>query len=316
MAITIGGEPLLRGETITQARRRLGLTSGATTRTATTRSGDAGGTIRSLLRQYGLTELTSMVDRWVRQDLTWPEIEAQLYDPSTKAGKVVDRMYPELRLRQETGKAPLTIGQIRELRDTYTGILRAAGMPETFYDDPNDFTRWIMEDVDPAEFEERVGIAVDWAQNQPAEVRQQLKALYGVDEGGIAAYALDPEKGLPALQRRGAAAAISGAASRTQFGALTREEAERLASLGVDYGAARQGFGILERSEELLNPLAGEAGGVTFDRGRQLAAVFEGDVDAQEAFERQTGNRVGAFRGGGGVATNREGFAGLGASSD
>lgn len=270
----------------------------------------------SLLRQFGFEELVPLVDQWVRGGLSWAEVEGQLLDTSTSAGKIVDRLIPELRLRREAGKTAMSIQEILSWRQMAAQTLRAAGMPSTFYDEPSDFADWIVADVDPAEFQERVGVAVDWAMNQPAEVRNQLKALYGVDEGGIAAWALDPDRGLPALQRQGAAAAISGAASRTRFGALSRDEAERLASFGIDVGAARQGFGVLDRSSELFKPLAGESGGVRFNRGQQLGAVFEGDESTRAALERQAGNRAGVFRGGGGVASNREGFAGLGASSE
>lgn len=267
------------------------------------------------LRQDGLGDLEPFVDDWVVQGLTWEQILARLDDLKTNEGQVVDRLYPERRLRREAGLSAMSIGEIRQWRDSARATLRTAGLPSTFYDEPSDFTPWIVADVDPAEFQERVGLVVDWAQTAPKETRDQLRDLYGVDEAGLAAYVLDPQKAIPALRRQRAAAGIAGISQRVGFGALTASEAERLVSLGVDDAAASQGFQTLAGLGEVRSAIVGERGGVNFDRGQQLGAVFEGDVETREQIEKQGANRVAPFAARGGVASNREGYAGLGSTS-
>lgn len=265
---------------------------------------------RNQLRQDGLEELEAFVDQWVVAGLTWPEILARLDDVSSAEGQVVDRLYPERRLVREAGRAPVSISQIRFYRDNASSLFRAAGMPKTFYDQPSDFTGWIVAGVDLEELGERVKIAVDWSYTAPPEVRTQLRDLYGVDEGGLAAYALDKEKGLPALQRMRASAGTAAAAAQARFGALTREEAERLVQLGVTPEGAQQRFGALDQSREILQPLTGQTGaGVS--REDQLAAVA-GDERALEKIQRNAANQAGAFGGRGGFGAGREGISGLG----
>lgn len=262
------------------------------------------------LRQDGLEDLSSYVDDWVEDDLSWPEILARLDDVKTPEGKVIDALYPERARLAEAGMSPMSIAQIRYYRDRGAAMFRAADMPATFYDNPLDFTDWIVAGVDLPELQERVNISVDWNQNIPAEDRQQLEELYGVGQGGVAAYVLDPERGLAALQRQQQAAGASAAAVRARFGPLTRAEAERLISLGVTAPAAQQAFGALDQSRELLAPLAGQAGD-GLSREEQLAAVG-GDAAAIEKLRRQGAERVGTFSGGGGFAGGREGISGMG----
>lgn len=265
-----------------------------------------------LLREYDLEEMASRVDQWVRDDLSEAEIINRLLDPSTEEGRVVDAKYPELRLVRETGRTTPTIGAIRYYREQGAMRLRQLGVPTTFYDDPRDFTDWIVQGIDLEELTERATMAADWAWNAPTERKDQLKALYGVDEGGIAAWAFDAKKALPAIQKATRAASVAGAAQRAKFGQLTATEAERLVSLGVDEGQADGSFGQLARSGEVLNPLTGQRGRA-ITREEQLAAVG-GDAQALDRLSREAAQRTSGFRGGGGFSESREGISGFGSA--
>jgi hypothetical protein len=276
-------------------------------------SGSDAANIRNLLRTYDLDELGSFVDEWVRQGLTWPEIEAMLYDPGSAAGAVVDRKYPELRLRREAGHAPMSIGQIRAYRDTATQIFRAAGLPQGFYDTPQDFTRFIVNDVSAEELQTRVQDGFVRVMAAPPEVRDQLQNLYGLGTGDLAAFFLDETKALPLIQRRVAAAEISGAGVRAGFGGLSVNEAERVASLGVSGEQAGQQLSTLANARELFTPL--DRGEDVISRDEQLGAVFDNNAAAQRRIQDRARRRQAAFSGGGGLATSREGLAGLSTSS-
>jgi hypothetical protein len=226
----------------------------ATTTGAPDTSASTAASVDNLLHQYGLEELVPQIDGWVRQGLTWPEIEAMLRDPSTPAGQVFDRAYPEIRMRTEKHLAPMSVEQIQSYRTQAKQALRGAGLPEGFYDDNSDFTAFITGDVSVNELQARIQEGYLAASQAPAEVKAELKDYYGVDEGGIAAYFLDPTRALPVIQRQIAAAKIGGAAARVGI-SNGLVSSERLASLGVDENQASQIFGQVAKELPTLQDL-------------------------------------------------------------
>lgn len=271
---------------------------------------ESAATIKNLLRQYGLEEMIPLVDSWVRRGMSWAEIEGQLMDPTTDAGRVVDRIYPELRLRREAKAAPMSITQIQQYRTQARQMFRAAGLPEGFYDNVDDFRNFIVNDVSLSELSERVERGYVAMASAPPEVRAELERMYGVGPGDLVAFFLDEKKALPLIQRRVAAAQISGAGVRTGFGSLSTAEAEGLAAQGVDEGQAQQGLGDLAAAQELFRPLNQTED--TISRQEQLGAAFSNDAAAKKRIERRQRGRTAAFEGGGRLATSRGGgMAGL-----
>lgn len=274
--------------------------------------------IKNMLNQYGLDELIPEVDRWVRQGLTWAEIEVQLRDPSTKPGKVVDRMYPEIRLRREAGKPPTSIAEIQAFRTNAPALMRQAGMPEGLYDSNDDLTKFIVDDVSLTELRDRIGEWEDFGTQIAAGAGGELdlfERAYGVKPNALqlAALVLNPDKALPALRRQFSAVRLDVAAGRAGFGDLTGSEAERLADVGVDPNRAGEGFGQLADSKELFNALPGFEGSEDqITRQDQLGAVFEGNANARRRIERQAEKRKAGFGSGGAFAEGRTGFEGVG----
>lgn len=281
-------------------------------RTDDEKEGAAGGSasVKNMLRLYGLEELIPQVDGWIRQGLSWPEIEAMLRDPSTAAGKVFDKYYPEVRLRAEKGLRPMAVDEIQRYRQTVKRVMKAAGLPDGFYDSNDDFTRFMVNDLSPEEVESRIMDGYVAVMNSPVEVRSELERLYGVQPGQLVAFFLDPDKATTLIQRDVAAAKVGGAAIRTGFGQVSQQEAERLTDLGVTDNQAEQGFAALATNKELAVSL--DRGEDTISRGEQLGAVFEGNAAAQEKLSRRQRRRIAQFSGGGSLATSREGgFSGL-----
>jgi hypothetical protein len=267
--------------------------------------------VTSLLSQYGLGELEPLIEQWIRDGRTLDEFELGLYDRTTEQGKVVDRLYPEMRQRTEQGRAPMSIGQIRDFRDSARALFRSAGLPEGFYDEPEDFAAFIVGDVSVSELGQRIQDGYVAVASAPPEVRQQMRDLYGVDEGGLVAYFLDPNRAQPLLERQVAAARIGGAAVRTGYGALSLEQAERLAGLGVNEGEAQQGLGQLAGAQELFLTLPGE-GGTGISTDEQLDATFGGNAMAARRIARKQRQRQTPFEQGGGFTSSSEGFEGIG----
>lgn len=265
-----------------------------------------------LLREMGLEELIPDADSFIRGGGTWEEYELKFYDDKTKAGQIVNRIYPEWKIRRDE-KNPISIAQIVQYRAMAKTLFRSAGLPEGFWDSPDDFSKLIINDVSPAELQSRIMDGYVRVANAPQEVKDALQQYYGVTSGGLAAYFLDTQRALPVLERSVAAAQIGGFGAHTGFGAVTKTEAERLASEGVTADQAEQGFSQLATSQQLFNPL--DAGEDTINRDEQLGAVFEGNANARRRIAERQRRRVSQFEAGGSFASNRTGYAGL-ATSD
>jgi hypothetical protein len=183
------------------------------------------------------------------------------------------------------------------LEQQYASLLRANRLPPGFYDQPDDFKKLIEGDVSPQELQERINEGFTKVRDADPEVRRQMQALYGVgSDEQLAAYFLDPDKGLAVLQREARAAEIA-ARSREQAGLqLTAQQAEELARRGITPAQALAGFAERGALQGLYQPLAGEQGLTTEE---ELGAVFGFDPEAQRRLERRRAERIGEFQAGG-----------------
>lgn len=277
---------------------------------------DAYDRIRATLQLYSLAQ-PDLLD-WARGALIDGKSESaitlDLYDPSTVPGKVVDRMYPELKGRRDGNLRPISIAEAVQYRDSAFQMMRAAGFPTGFYDEPEDLANFQIKDVSLAELKTRIDGYTVAATSAPAETRAQLQSIYGIGAGGLAAYYADPGRALPVLEKQFAAATISGAGVRSGYGGLNRGEAERLASLGVGEQQAAQGFGALVENRELFLNLPGRRG-QAISREQQLGAVFGGDQGAQAAIERKRRAELNVFGSRGGLSASQSGVGGLGSAA-
>lgn len=238
-----------------------------------------------------------------------------LYDPNTVPGKVVNTLYPELKMRRDANLGPISIAAAVDYRDKAVQMFRAAGLPKTFFDQPADLANFVGRDVSLAELQDRVNEGMTVARMAPAETRAQMEQLYGVDLGHLTAYFLDPARALPLLKKQEAAATLSGAGVRSGFGGLNRVEAERLATLGVSDQQASQAFGALVQNRELFGALPGQSGEPVVSRGQQLGAAFAGDEQALSLIERKRRARQAVFGGRGGLSASQAGVGGLGSAA-
>lgn len=187
------------------------------------------------------------------------------------------------------------------------------GLPENFYSSPDDIASNIIKGVSATEREDRVKLGVAAALQSPMENRAELARMYGVDLGHLSAYFIDPAKAEPELQKQVAAAAIGGASVRSQFGLLNKDEAERIAQLGLSDQEVNKGFGDLYRQQQLLTALPGqEATEGDITRQAALSGQFGGNAAAQEALALQQKKRQAQFAGGGQYGTAQTGVGGLG----
>ena len=267
-------------------------------------SGDAWAYLQSLLDSYGLGTLTDFAQNAIVQGFSATEViqRVRTTDAYKQRFKVIED-------RRAAGLPAISEAEVISYEKQATQMLRAAGMPEGFYDSPDDFYKFQLNDISLAELDARINKGYVAAMQMPQDVRDEAKTLYGLGEGDLAAFFLDPDRTEAAITERFGATQRAAEAFRTGYGQLSVEQAERLQKLGV--GDATQGFTQLASERELFHSLPGEADNL-ITREQQLAAQFEGNATAQQAIKRVGQQRVAAFSGGGDFAQNKEGFAGIG----
>lgn len=186
------------------------------------------------------------------------------------------------------------------LEQQYASLLRANRLPAGFYDDPDDFAKLIEGDVSPQELQARINDGFTKVRDADPEVRRQMQALYGVgSDEQLAAYFLDPDKGLQVLQREARAAEIAARGREQGRLQLTTQQAEELARRGITPDEALQQFTQRGLLEGLYQPLGGEEG---LTGEQELGAIFGYDPEAQRLLERRRAQRVAEFQTGGGFA--------------
>lgn len=297
--------------TLSEAQALIAQATGTTSTSTSPSSGEDKGAkalIRSILSQWGLAPLA---DRLWKQYVNGAPIE-QIFLDLRKTDEYKAR-FPGMAALSKKGRA-ISEAEYISLERSYLQIARAAGLPKGFYDRPDDFGRLIAGEVSPQEWAERVQIASAAAFSSPPELRSELSRLAGVKAGDLVAYWLDPKRALPKLQQAFGMAQLGAASIRTGFGLLTKDEASRLADLGISLEQATEGFASLaDTPEEFFGVLPGEERVETeITRREQLGAAFEGNAAAKRRIQLRARRRVAAFDEGGGFAQTRSGFAGLG----
>jgi hypothetical protein len=180
-------------------------------------------------------------------------------------------------------------------------------MPAGFYDDPTDFQQLIANDVSPEELQGRIDQGYQAVKNASPTVIAEFKRLYGVNEGDLAAYFIDPQRARPTFdryeaQRQAQAAAVSSQAQIQAGIALTAQESESLVRSGITEAQSQAGFEQISAQQELFNPLQGEQ---AISQEQQIAGTFGTNAQARQAIATRKRSRQAAFETGGGFATSQ-----------
>lgn len=270
--------------------------------------------IQETLRDYGFSEAEAAeLTQWARGQLVEgasPTIVRQrLWEQPT-----FKRRFKVIFDRRDRGMPPISPAEVIAFERGARQLMRGAGLPPGFYDSPDDYYNFMLNDVSLSELAGRVEMAKTIMYSVDQTTRAEMKRLYGFNEGQEVAYILDGTRALPIIQNQFNAAILAGAAAGTGFGRLSRTEAEQFSLSGLTSEQAKQGFGNLVQSKELFLALPGQAENA-IGRADQLGATFTGDALAQERIRRRAEARVAAFQGGGSFAASQEGFRGLGSAS-
>ena len=229
----------------------------------------------TVLRGWGLETLAPKVIDFVNQGFIGDTILLKLQEtPEYKT------RFSGNEARLKAGLAPLDPQTYLGLENSYRSILRNAGVPEGFYDNPDDFSNFIANDVAPAELKQRTDIAELSLNNADPYYTNSLQNMYGVTKGDMIAYVLDPKRALPFINKQVQAAQIGAEASRQGIN-LGVQPLETLAGLGVTQQQAQQGFEQIAQIAPVAQKLSQiSAGAQPFGVQETTTAVLGGEGSA------------------------------------
>lgn len=266
--------------------------------------------IADLLGQYGLSELTEFVGNFIVQN---DVIDENVLMGQIRQEDAYKERFAANEARRKAGLNVLPEGQYVALENTYRQYLRASGLPNNFYDSNEDLQNLIANDVSPGELAERVNQGYEAVRMANPEVVRQMQELYGVTEGDLAAYFLDPDRATPTLLQQAQAAQIAAEARMQADISIGAQTAEELAQAGIGVAAARQGFAAITAAEEVFQTTTGEAqaGERGFTQEEQVGAVFGTNAAAQQRLRQRARRRQAQFETGGQFAGQGAEITGL-----
>jgi LysM repeat protein len=212
--------------------------------------------------------------------------------------------------RRAAGLNVLREGEYLALENDLRTVMRNAGLPSGFHDSTADLARFIAGDVSPAELSRRVNQGFRAISEADPATIEAMQRFYGVSQGQLAAFFLDPDVAEPLLMRQVATAQIGAAAARAGFDTvIERTAAERMAASGVTEQQATEVFGTLASARELLAPI--EAGETALDVADTALGLAGQSPEALQRLRTQQRRRQARFEGGGALATTGAGVTGL-----
>lgn len=195
---------------------------------------DAYAALKTLFESYGLGSLAPKILKFLQNGFGSDTITVLLQQtPEYKARFAGNQQ------RIKNGLQVLTPAEYLSTEASYKQLLRQSGLTDHF-DNQQNFSDWIGNDVSPTELQDRVNMAVQATTQAPPTVTQYFNQL-GIGTGDLAAYFLNDHSPTPALQLKLNQAQIGGAALQNQL-QISAEDSLRYAKQGVTYQQAQSAY--------------------------------------------------------------------------
>jgi len=198
--------------------------------------------------------------------------------------------------RIKAGLPALSPAEYVSTERSYISTLRKYGLPQGFYDQPEDFQKWLAADVSPEEMDQRANVARQAYVDASQDVKDQWQQLYGLTPGDAVATFLDEKTAVNLLNKRAQAVTVSAEAERAFRGKyqLSASRAEELVNGGVSQEQAQGGFADVAsrlNRDQFLGRLAGE----DFTQREAENEVMLNDASAKAERERIYNAEKGRF---------------------
>jgi hypothetical protein len=218
--------------------------------------------LRDTLREWGLETLVGDVDRLIKEGLDQSAVLLQLQESDA-----YKQRFAANELRRKKGLPVLSPAEYIATEASYRTVLRAYGLPESFYDSQDDYHKFIENDVSPTELQDRTQMAQELWLGKNDEAKKVWRDAYGLSDGAAIAAILDPDRAMPVLNRMATAARIGGAAVRNGLQADVGRF-EKYADMGVTEDDAAKGFSEIGQTARTDSAIA-QRFGTTFTQEEQ-----------------------------------------------
>jgi hypothetical protein len=259
------------------------------------------GSIQALFAQYGLASLGDKIVQYAKQGLSADAIAIAL-----RATPEYKQRFPAMEALANKGRA-LSEAEYIEYERTAGQLEQRYGFPQGLLS--NSVTDLLTNEVSAAELNDRAILASAAAIEAPEDIRITMQQYYGIDQGGLAGYFLDPDLAIPLLEKQYASSVIGTEAARQGI-QIQAMGAEELQGLGISQEEARAGFGQVARMGSFT-----QGRGDVVSQQQLISGTFSQNEEAQKAIERAQKARTGRFQEGGGFAATQQGVSGLGSAA-
>ena len=219
--------------------------------------------------------------------------------------------FPGIIAQQKAGTPVMSPGDYVSYEQQAYQTAHAAGLPTGFLT-PQVLGNLVANHVDSQELSDRIVQGYQAVAETTPETRQYMKDAFGIDEGGLAAYFLNPDIATPLLLQKATAAQIGGAGLTAGFNPLPADLTLKAAQLGVTAAAGKQDLtGETATELALTRGELGQAKGTpgTISQEQLASAALIGDEASRRAVQLAGETRVAQLAGGGGYGTTERGIA-------
>jgi len=173
--------------------------------------------------------------------------------------------------------------------------------------------------VNLTDLQARLIAAQDSVLSKDPAILKYAQDTFGLTQGDLMAWALDPTAALPDIQQKAKAFQIGGAAlqagySDTAAAQLSKEEANALAARGITAAQAQQGFTNLAQMNQYSQMLPGANPAETLTQQELINAQFGLSPDAIMKLNQAKQSKLSEFAQGGAFAATQAGITGIGSS--
>lgn len=210
---------------------------------------------------------------------------------------------------RDKGEREKGLGEYVRMEEDYKATLVSNGIPPNFYDSPDDYANFIGESISASEVNQRIQRGYQAVAQTDPQVINEFQRLYGIDEGKLVAYFLDPTKARPLLERQAQAAQISGAATTRGGIEISKQQAEDIAAQGLSTTDIREGFTQVGTQKGLYE--ASIQGEEAITQQEQIGAALGTNTAAAQRIAAKRRQRLAEYQTGGGFSAGQQGISGL-----
>jgi hypothetical protein len=243
-----------------------------------------------LFNEYGLTSLAGSIIGFIKQGYSSDTISVLLREtPQYK------QRFAANEARKKRGLNVLSPKEYIETERAYRQVMSSAGMPKGFYDQNSDFQKFLENDMSATELNDRVKSWQEYAQSDQTAL-SELRRLYGMSASDAAAFAMDPSRALPLIQKQARSVGFAAAAARHgyQIG-LGTAEMYGGGAYNVTGEDAEKGFSAIQEIQGETDKLAKIYGLGDYSVEDAAAEVFGGDQKQAAKRKKLASQERGAF---------------------